>query len=169
MTVLSKCEPHVDTVSLHKLACQLLSQEPRWISQSPDVIIQSSTFLFHSQFLCYCFIIIILKEMYKMLNIYQYKSDLCSLFLYVYFVFVFQSQKLHVQTTGGKVICLGTIYGNIDIHALDKSVRLKFSFLVATVLSQVGSHRGQILQNFWYNFPFLIHFSLLVNLSLKQR
>uniref|UniRef100_A0A8C2RGG3 DUF4097 domain-containing protein n=1 Tax=Capra hircus TaxID=9925 RepID=A0A8C2RGG3_CAPHI len=31
------------------------------------------------------------------------------------------SQKLHVQTTGGKVICLGTIYGNIDIHALDKS------------------------------------------------
>lgn len=41
MTVLSKCEPHVDTVSLHKLACQLLSQEPRWISQSPDVIIQS--------------------------------------------------------------------------------------------------------------------------------
>uniref|UniRef100_A0A452FVR0 Family with sequence similarity 185 member A n=1 Tax=Capra hircus TaxID=9925 RepID=A0A452FVR0_CAPHI len=32
-----------------------------------------------------------------------------------------KSQKLHVQTTGGKVICLGTIYGNIDIHALDKS------------------------------------------------
>uniref|UniRef100_A0AC11DVT4 Family with sequence similarity 185 member A n=1 Tax=Ovis aries TaxID=9940 RepID=A0AC11DVT4_SHEEP len=31
------------------------------------------------------------------------------------------SQKLHVQTIGGKVICLGTIYGNIDIHASDKS------------------------------------------------
>uniref|UniRef100_A0A8C9A931 Family with sequence similarity 185 member A n=1 Tax=Prolemur simus TaxID=1328070 RepID=A0A8C9A931_PROSS len=31
------------------------------------------------------------------------------------------SQKLHVQTKGGKVICLGTIYGNIDIHASDKS------------------------------------------------
>ncbi|XP_068828494.1 protein FAM185A [Capricornis sumatraensis] len=32
-----------------------------------------------------------------------------------------KSQKLHVQTTGGKVICLGTVYGNIDIHASDKS------------------------------------------------
>ncbi|KAI4585332.1 hypothetical protein MJG53_020632 [Ovis ammon polii x Ovis aries] len=32
-----------------------------------------------------------------------------------------KSQKLHVQTIGGKVICLGTIYGNIDIHASDKS------------------------------------------------
>ncbi|XP_063497633.1 protein FAM185A isoform X11 [Symphalangus syndactylus] len=32
-----------------------------------------------------------------------------------------QSQKLHVQTKGGKVICLGTVYGNIDIHASDKS------------------------------------------------
>ncbi|KAL2777481.1 protein FAM185A isoform 2 [Daubentonia madagascariensis] len=30
-------------------------------------------------------------------------------------------QKLHVQTKGGKVICLGTVYGNIDIHASDKS------------------------------------------------
>jgi len=32
-----------------------------------------------------------------------------------------KSQKLHVQTKGGKVICLGTVYGNIDIHASDKS------------------------------------------------
>uniref|UniRef100_A0A2I2YNJ7 Family with sequence similarity 185 member A n=1 Tax=Gorilla gorilla gorilla TaxID=9595 RepID=A0A2I2YNJ7_GORGO len=32
-----------------------------------------------------------------------------------------QGQKLHVQTKGGKVICLGTVYGNIDIHASDKS------------------------------------------------
>ncbi|XP_054582362.1 protein FAM185A isoform X2 [Eptesicus fuscus] len=32
-----------------------------------------------------------------------------------------KSQKLRVQTKGGKVICLGTIYGNIDIHASDKS------------------------------------------------
>ncbi|XP_065740330.1 protein FAM185A isoform X3 [Phocoena phocoena] len=31
------------------------------------------------------------------------------------------SQKLHIQTKGGKVICLGTVYGNIDIHASDKS------------------------------------------------
>nr|KAF6469377.1 family with sequence similarity 185 member A [Molossus molossus] len=31
------------------------------------------------------------------------------------------SQKLHVQTRGGKVICLETVYGNIDIHASDKS------------------------------------------------
>ncbi|XP_011363512.1 protein FAM185A [Pteropus vampyrus] len=31
------------------------------------------------------------------------------------------SQKLHVQTRGGKVICLGTVYGNIDICASDKS------------------------------------------------
>ena len=68
-------------------------------------------------------------------------SQIYALFLYVYFVFVFQSQKLHVQTTGGKVICLGTVYGNIDIHASDKSVRLKFSFLVVAVLSQFGSHR----------------------------
>ncbi|KAM8771348.1 protein FAM185A [Rhynchonycteris naso] len=32
-----------------------------------------------------------------------------------------KSQKLHVQTKGGKVICLGTIYGDIEIHASDKS------------------------------------------------
>nr|XP_007980568.2 protein FAM185A isoform X1 [Chlorocebus sabaeus] len=32
-----------------------------------------------------------------------------------------KGQKLHVQTQGGKVICLGTVYGNIDIHASDKS------------------------------------------------
>ncbi|XP_066095960.1 protein FAM185A isoform X1 [Saccopteryx bilineata] len=32
-----------------------------------------------------------------------------------------KSQKLHVQTKGGKVICLGTIYGDIDIHASNKS------------------------------------------------
>uniref|UniRef100_A0A8C7BYI1 Family with sequence similarity 185 member A n=1 Tax=Neovison vison TaxID=452646 RepID=A0A8C7BYI1_NEOVI len=32
-----------------------------------------------------------------------------------------KSQKLHVQTKGGKVICLGTVYGNTDIHVSDKS------------------------------------------------
>ncbi|XP_073921012.1 protein FAM185A isoform X2 [Castor canadensis] len=32
-----------------------------------------------------------------------------------------KSQKIHVLTKGGKVICLGTVYGNIDIHASDKS------------------------------------------------
>lgn len=32
-----------------------------------------------------------------------------------------KSQKLHVQTKGGKVICMGTVYGNIDIHTSDKS------------------------------------------------
>nr|XP_045366438.1 protein FAM185A isoform X1 [Camelus bactrianus] len=32
-----------------------------------------------------------------------------------------KSPQLHVQTKGGKVICLGTIYGNINIHASDKS------------------------------------------------
>ncbi|XP_014444890.1 protein FAM185A isoform X4 [Tupaia chinensis] len=32
-----------------------------------------------------------------------------------------ESQKLHIQTKGGKVICLGTVYGNIDIHGSDKS------------------------------------------------
>ncbi|XP_058581306.1 protein FAM185A isoform X1 [Neofelis nebulosa] len=32
-----------------------------------------------------------------------------------------KSQKLHVQTKGGEVICLGTVYGNINIHASDKS------------------------------------------------
>ncbi|XP_021506170.1 protein FAM185A isoform X1 [Meriones unguiculatus] len=29
--------------------------------------------------------------------------------------------NLHVQTKGGHVICLGTVYGNIDIHASNKS------------------------------------------------
>lgn len=32
-----------------------------------------------------------------------------------------KSHKLHVQSKGGEVICLGTIYGNIDIHASNKS------------------------------------------------
>ncbi|XP_012576565.1 PREDICTED: protein FAM185A isoform X2 [Condylura cristata] len=32
-----------------------------------------------------------------------------------------KSQNVHVQTKGGEVICLGTVYGNVDIHASDKS------------------------------------------------
>ncbi|XP_068962644.1 protein FAM185A-like isoform X1 [Petaurus breviceps papuanus] len=32
-----------------------------------------------------------------------------------------KSKKLHIQTKGGKVICLGTILGNTDIHASEKS------------------------------------------------
>ncbi|KAM8979247.1 protein FAM185A isoform X1 [Sarcophilus harrisii] len=32
-----------------------------------------------------------------------------------------KSKKLHIQTKGGKVICLGTILGNTDIHATEKS------------------------------------------------
>ncbi|XP_004839785.1 protein FAM185A isoform X1 [Heterocephalus glaber] len=32
-----------------------------------------------------------------------------------------KSQKLHVQTKGGKVICMGTVYGNTDIHTSNKS------------------------------------------------
>ncbi|KAM7316020.1 hypothetical protein ACRRTK_024700 [Alexandromys fortis] len=32
-----------------------------------------------------------------------------------------KSQNLHVQTKGGNVICLGTVYGNIDIQASDHS------------------------------------------------
>lgn len=55
------------------------------------------------------------------------------------FVFVFQSQKLHVQTKGGKVICLGTVYGDTDIHASNKSVRLKL-FLSNYSLASVGLH-----------------------------
>ncbi|XP_072509271.1 protein FAM185A isoform X4 [Notamacropus eugenii] len=37
------------------------------------------------------------------------------------FVQSVKSKKLHIQTKGGKVICLGTILGNIDIHASEKS------------------------------------------------
>ncbi|XP_036037898.1 protein FAM185A isoform X1 [Onychomys torridus] len=33
-----------------------------------------------------------------------------------------KSQELHVQTKGGNVICLGTICGNIDIHASHHSI-----------------------------------------------
>ncbi|XP_049639865.1 protein FAM185A [Suncus etruscus] len=32
-----------------------------------------------------------------------------------------KSQKLNIQSKGGEVICLGTVYGNIDIHVSDKS------------------------------------------------
>ncbi|XP_007504118.2 protein FAM185A isoform X4 [Monodelphis domestica] len=32
-----------------------------------------------------------------------------------------KSKKLHIQTKGGKVICLGTILGNVDIRASEKS------------------------------------------------
>ena len=63
--------------------------------------------------------------MYKMLEkSFISISQIYSLFFYMcIFLFVFQSQKLHIESKGGKVICLGTIYGNIDIHASDKSVR----------------------------------------------
>ncbi|XP_037745135.1 protein FAM185A isoform X2 [Chelonia mydas] len=32
-----------------------------------------------------------------------------------------KSHKIHVRTKGGKVICLGTLHGNADIHAAEKS------------------------------------------------
>ncbi|XP_074050103.1 protein FAM185A isoform X1 [Macrotis lagotis] len=32
-----------------------------------------------------------------------------------------KSKKIHIRTKGGKVICLGTILGNTDIHAMEKS------------------------------------------------
>nr|XP_016849669.1 PREDICTED: protein FAM185A [Anolis carolinensis] len=37
------------------------------------------------------------------------------------FTFSFQSQKLDIQAKGGKVICLGTIQGNTDIHVTQES------------------------------------------------
>lgn len=55
------------------------------------------------------------------LSIVRVYSLLCG------FCFVFQTQNLHVQTKGGNVICVGTVYGNIDIQASDHSVRLKLS------------------------------------------
>ncbi|EMP32118.1 hypothetical protein UY3_10743 [Chelonia mydas] len=33
-----------------------------------------------------------------------------------------KSHKIHVRTKGGKVICLGTLHGNADIHAAEKSI-----------------------------------------------
>ncbi|XP_067420618.1 protein FAM185A isoform X2 [Emydura macquarii macquarii] len=32
-----------------------------------------------------------------------------------------KSHKIHVRTKGGKLICLGTLHGNADIHATEKS------------------------------------------------
>ncbi|XP_013007919.1 protein FAM185A isoform X2 [Cavia porcellus] len=32
-----------------------------------------------------------------------------------------KSQKLHIQTKGGSVTCMGTVYGNINIHTSSKS------------------------------------------------
>lgn len=81
--------------------------------------------------------------MCKTIEILLVKVKFILSFSLCIFVFVFQSQKLHVQTKGGKVICLGTIYGNIDIHASDKSVRLTLFFLkVISALHQVGSNSG---------------------------
>ncbi|XP_065794514.1 protein FAM185A isoform X2 [Muntiacus reevesi] len=53
-----------------------------------------------------------------------------------------KSQKLHVQTTGGKVICLGTVYGNIDIHASDKSTCDKYAAIPCSVCTPLISLEG---------------------------
>lgn len=37
-------------------------------------------------------------------------------------IFFFQSHKIDIRTDGGKVIGLGTLYGNTDIHATEKGV-----------------------------------------------
>lgn len=61
-----------------------------------------------------------------------------------------KSQKLHVQTKGGDVICCGTVYGNIDIHASDKrNIILQSKMGNITVDSSCGclkasSHQGAI-------------------------
>ncbi|KAK2509471.1 hypothetical protein MC885_001690 [Smutsia gigantea] len=58
-----------------------------------------------------------------------------------------KSQKLHVQTKGGKVICLGTVYGNIDIHASDESTvtvdKLQGSFI--NISTKDGSLKAKYL------------------------
>ena len=82
-------------------------------------------------------------------------------FLLYIFIFVFQSQKLHVQTKGGKVICLGTVYGNINIHASDKSVRLKLfvCLFVFSNYSFVSNWLTQLVGRFYklcgITFPLL--------------
>lgn len=53
-------------------------------------------------------------------------------------------------------MCLGTVYGNINIHASDKSVRLKLSLDTAILLS-VGFCSGQVLENLLNEFVTL-HF-----------
>lgn len=37
-------------------------------------------------------------------------------------IIFFQSHKIDIRTNGGKVIGLGTLYGNTDIHATGKGV-----------------------------------------------
>lgn len=45
--------------------------------------------------------------------------------LTVWFLNVFQSHKIDIRTNGGKVIGLGTLYGNTDICATEKGVSMK--------------------------------------------
>ncbi|XP_036868668.1 protein FAM185A isoform X6 [Manis javanica] len=58
-----------------------------------------------------------------------------------------KSQKLHVQTKGGKVFCLGTVYGNTDIYASDKSTvtvdKLQGSFI--NISTDDGSLKAKYL------------------------
>ncbi|KAL4826931.1 hypothetical protein H8958_013125, partial [Nasalis larvatus] len=66
-----------------------------------------------------------------------------------------KGQKLHVQTKGGKVICLGTVYGNIDIHASDKS----FTILISLI--------WHICINFSFSNYFFI-FEIFKNIAMYQ-
>uniref|UniRef100_A0A6I8NGG6 DUF4097 domain-containing protein n=1 Tax=Ornithorhynchus anatinus TaxID=9258 RepID=A0A6I8NGG6_ORNAN len=38
------------------------------------------------------------------------------------YINIFQSQRIHVRTKGGNVTCLGTIHGNTEIFAAEKSL-----------------------------------------------
>lgn len=53
------------------------------------------------------------------------KSNLfssCDCSNHVNFKLFFQSHKIDIRTKGGKVIGLGTLCGNTDIHATEKGV-----------------------------------------------
>lgn len=43
----------------------------------------------------------------------------------IFLNFFLQSHKIDIRTNGGKVIGLGTLYGNIDICATEKGVSKK--------------------------------------------
>lgn len=61
----------------------------------------------------------------------QLEKILCILFSkydypnHMIFKLFFQSHKIDIRTNGGKVIGLGTLYGNTDIHATEKGVSKK--------------------------------------------
>ncbi|XP_073508379.1 protein FAM185A isoform X2 [Phyllobates terribilis] len=59
-----------------------------------------------------------------------------------------KGQNVHIRTKGGKVVCLGTVHGNVDIHALAHS-SVDIEKLLGTTVN-ICTENGQLKAKYLY-------------------